>query len=161
MKTILMVLAFFISANTFAQQNKIYNPKANATSDIAAAVKLAKANNKFVLIQAGGNWCRWCIEFVRFAKENPKIDSMINANFVWYHLNYSPENKNKNTFAKLGYPERFGFPAFVILNAKGERIHTQNSEYLEDSKKSYDVNKVFEFLSMWIPKAVNFAPVEE
>ncbi|MCY7291534.1 MAG: thioredoxin family protein, partial [Ferruginibacter sp.] len=52
-------------------------------------------------------------------------------------------------FRKLGYPQRFGYPTFIILNDKGERIHTQNSEYLEDGKGSYDKRKVQSFLEQW------------
>jgi thioredoxin-related protein len=138
-----------------AQETKLYNPNANAATDLNAAIVKAKNENKFVLIQAGGNWCSWCIEFARFAKADTKIDSVIHASFVWYHLNYSKENENKAMFAKLGYPQRFGFPTFIILNGKGERLHTQNSEYLEDGKKSYDQQKVQSFLEMWSPRALN------
>jgi len=135
--------------------NKLYNPDANAAKDIKAAIKKAKAENKYVLVQSGGNWCKWCLEFARFCKADPKIDSVINASFVWYHLNYSKENENKAVFAKYGYAQRFGFPVFIILNEKGKRIHTQNSEYLEDGKKSYDQKKVQAFLEMWSPRALN------
>ena len=79
----------------------------------------------------------------------------MNAGFVWYHLNWSKENENKKIFAKYSYAQRFGFPVFIILNGKGERIHTQNSEYLEDGKKSYDRRKVQAFLEMWSPGALN------
>jgi len=135
--------------------SKLYHPEADAAKDIAAAVKKAKAEHKYVLIQGGGNWCSWCIEFARFSKEDPKIDSVMNAGFIWYHLNYSKENENKAIFAKYGYAQRFGFPVFIILDEKGNRIHTQNSEYLEDGKKSYDQRKVQAFLEMWSPRALN------
>jgi hypothetical protein len=72
-----------------------------------------------------------------------------------YHLNWSKENENKKIFEQYGYPQRFGFPVFIILNGQGERIHTQNSEYLEDGKKSYDPEKVRSFLEMWSPKALD------
>ncbi|MEO6538690.1 MAG: thioredoxin family protein, partial [Ferruginibacter sp.] len=134
---------------------KLYNPEANAENDIAAAVKKAKAEHKFVLIQAGGNWCKWCIEFARFAKADPQIDSVITSSYVWYHLNWSKENENKVMFSKLSYPQRFGFPSFTILNENGQRIHTQNSEYLEDGKNSYNKNKVQSFLEMWSPHALD------
>ena len=62
--------------------------------------------------------------------------------------------KNSKTLAKLGFPQRFGFPVFIILNEKGERIHTQSSEYLEDGKSSYDKKKVMGFLQMWSPDAL-------
>lgn len=141
--------------NSFAQDKKLYNPDANATADIEAAVKKAAAENKYVLIQAGGNWCSWCLEFARLGKTDPQIDSAINSGFIWYHLNYSKENMNEAVFAKYGYPQRFGFPVFLILDGNGQRLNTQNSEYLEDGKKSYDKKKVLSFLDQWSPKALS------
>lgn len=156
MKKITLLLTLILSINILlAQETKLYNPAADAEKDLAAAVAKAKAEHKYVLVQAGGNWCKWCIEFARFAKADPKIDSVINSSYVWYHLNYSKENENKATLAKLGYPQRFGFPSFIILNEKGERIHTQNSEYLEDGGKSYSQQKVQSFLEMWTPHALD------
>lgn len=155
-KIILITISFFIGTVVFAQETAtLYHPNANAEKDIAAAVAKAKAEHKFVLIQGGGNWCSWCIEFARFAQADPAIDSVIKASFVWYHLNYSKENENKKIFAKYGYAHRFGFPVFIILDGKGNRIHTQNSEYLEDGKKSYNKQKVQAFLEMWSPKALD------
>lgn len=156
MKKIALVIILALSAIlSFAQEKKLYDPTANAEKDIAAAVKKAQRENKFVLIQGGGNWCRWCIEFARFAKADPQIDSVINTGFIWYHLNMSKENENKKIFARYGYPQRFGYPVFIILNEKGERIHTQNSEYLEDGKNSYDKDKVLAFLEMWSRHALD------
>jgi len=134
---IFLALCFiFLSASAQQESKKLYNPDANATKDIAAALKKAAVEKKHVLLQTGGNWCSWCIEFARFAKADAQIDSMLNSSFVWYHLNYSKENKNDALLAKYGFPQRFGFPVFIVLNAKGERIHTQSSEYLEDGKKA-------------------------
>jgi thioredoxin-related protein len=156
MKNLIVFTALlFAVASSNAQENKLYHPEANAEQDIAAAIKKAKKENKFVLIQGGGNWCSWCIEFARFAKADPKIDSMMSANFVWYHLNYSKENENLKIFYKYQFAHRFGFPVFIILNGKGELVHIQNSEYLENGKKSYDRQKVIEFLYGWYPKALD------
>ena len=141
-------LAFSQSTNT-----KIYNPNANAELDITAAIKEAKSGNKHVLLQAGGNWCSWCIEFNRFVHADSSIDSLLNKCFITYHLNYSTENENKAVFAKYGYPQRFGFPVFIILDGNGNRLHTQNSEYLEQGK-SYNKQKVMEFLLNWTPQAL-------
>ncbi len=157
MKKIFVIVFCLITciSNAQTEVKKLYDPAANAKKDIRAAVKKAKAENKYVLIQCGGNWCTWCIEFERFCKSDPKIDSVINASFVWYHLNTSKENTNKKTFAKYGYPQRFGFPVFLVLNQKGKLIHTQNSVYFEDGKKSYEKTKVLSFLEMWSPKALD------
>ena len=157
MKNFIFLALCFISLSLSAQQEskKLYDPAANAGMDIAAALKKAAAEKKHVLIQAGGNWCSWCIEFARFAKADAQIDSLLKSSFVWYHLNYSKENKNEALLAKYGFPQRFGFPVFIVLNAKGERVHTQSSEYLEDGKKSYDQKKVMGFLTAWTPNALD------
>jgi thioredoxin-related protein len=156
MKKSLLVLSFVLLRNgLFAQDSllKIYDPTANAEKIIASAIQQAKAEHKHVLLEAGGNWCSWCIEFNRFVRADGAIDSLLKKCFVVYHLNYSLDNKNNEVFKKYGYPQRFGFPVFIILDANGNRIHTQNSEYLEQGK-SYNKQKVFEFLLNWTPQAL-------
>ena len=156
MKSFLLFIMLFglMSANAQTTAPKIYDPSANAENDIAAAIKKAKAENKHVLLQAGGNWCSWCIEFDKFSHITGSIDSLLNKCFVVYHLNYSKENKNDAIFAKYGYPQRFGFPVFIILDGNGNRIHTQNSDYLEQGR-SYNKQKVYEFLLQWTPQALS------
>jgi hypothetical protein len=73
---------------------------------------------------------------------------------VVLHVNYSPENRNEKVLAKLGYPQRFGFPVFVILDAKGDRLHTQNSGYLEEGQ-GHSPKLVAEFLKQWSPGALD------
>ncbi len=157
MKKLIIVLVCITWLNGNAQDtdNKLYHPDADAEKDIAAAVKRARTEHKYVLLLGGGNWCSWCIEFDRVCKTDPKIDSALKSGFISYHLNWSKENENKKVFARYGYAQRFGFPVFIILNEKGERIHTQNSEYLEDGKKSYNHAQVQAFLEMWSPNALN------
>jgi hypothetical protein len=70
-----------------------------------------------------------------------------------YHLNYSKENKNLDLLKKYGYPQRFGFPVFIILDANGNKIHTQNSSYLE-AGKGYSKEKIIDFLQGWSPVAL-------
>jgi thioredoxin-related protein len=153
-KICLLAIVLLSVINIYAQEKKLYNPDTNATTDIDAAVKRAATENKFVLIMAGGNWCSWCLEFNRSSRADSQVDSTINSSFICYHLNYSKENMNDAVFAKYGYPQRFGFPVFIILDGKGQRLNTQNSEYLEDGKKSYDQKKVLVFLEQWSPKAL-------
>ncbi|MEP6467855.1 MAG: thioredoxin family protein [Parafilimonas sp.] len=157
MKVLFFAISLFIFSNAHAQSTDtahLYNPNADAEKDIAAAVKKAKAEHKFVLMQGGGNWCIWCKRFSLTVANNPKLDSIVNADFVFYHLNYSEENNNEKMFAKYGYPQRFGFPVFIILDDKGNRIHTQNSEYLEEGK-GYNAEKIAAFFEAWSPKALD------
>ena len=136
---------------------KLYHPEENAKHGIAAAVKEAKESGKHVLVEIGGNWCIWCARFNDFVTSDKSIDSLVNADYVVYHMNYSKENYNTNLLAKYGYPQRFGFPVFLILDADGNLIHIQNSGYLEKDK-SYDRNVVIGFFKDWSPAA--FVPTQ-
>ncbi|MEI8075488.1 MAG: thioredoxin family protein [Bacteroidota bacterium] len=147
----ILLVCLFATFNTNAANSdttKLYSITANATKDIAAAVKQAKAENKHVIIQAGGNWCSWCLLFEKTVKNDFQLDSAIKANFIVYHLNYSKENQNDEVFAKYGFPQRMGFPVFLILDKDGKLIHTQNSSYLEEGK-GYNKSKVIGFFGDW------------
>lgn len=132
---------------------KLYDPSANAQTDIDAAVQKAKKEGKHVLLQLGGNWCGWCILFDKKVKESDLLKSTMEKNYVVCHVNYSQENKNEAVFASLGYPQRFGFPVFVILDGDGNRLHTQNSAYLEEGK-GHSEKKVLNFFNHWGPDAL-------
>lgn len=154
---ILFILFIFTSSSLYAQDLKnfkAYNPEEDAKAAINKAVKLAKETNKHVLIQVGGNWCIWCMRFDDMVKSDPLLDSIRNANYVVYHLNYSKENKNEALMEKYGFPQRFGFPVFLVLNEKGELIHTQDSWYLE-ADKTYSPDKTKAFLNNWGKRALD------
>jgi len=158
-RIILMISTIFLTTTlTFSQTEevKIYNPEANAREDIAAALKQAKAENKHVLLQIGGNWCPWCVKLHKMENSDPQIDSLLKADFVLVMVNI-PREKDKRDpelMASLDNPQRFGFPVLVVLNQEGKRIHTQDSWYLEKDQ-SYDREKLVHFLKMWNVAAVN------
>jgi thioredoxin-related protein len=158
MKHIFSIVLFtFLSITAkanFGDTLKPYNPTANAKVDIEQAVMEAKKSGKHVILMTGGNWCSWCIKFNKMIIKDPQLDSAVNANYIFYHLNFSKENKNADILAKYGYPQRFGYPVFIVLDDNGNRIHTQNSAYLEEGK-SYSKSKVLEFLDNWSPNALN------
>lgn len=131
-----------------------YHPEEDAAAGLQKVVKAASAAHKNVFVQIGGNWCIWCARFAELTSADHQLDSALNANFIVYHLNYSKENMNLPLLAMLGYPQRFGFPVFVILNDKGTPVHIQNSEYLEQGK-GYNKEKILSFLNDWSPKALD------
>ncbi len=155
MKNLFLLLTLFISGLALSQNIKIYHPEDNARQKIDSVTVLAKQQHKFVLLQIGGNWCVWCLRFNKLTQETLEIKKTLDDNFITYHLNYSKENKNEKILSELGFPQRFGFPVFVILNENGERIHTQQSDFLENGATGYDTKKVQAFLEQWSPKALD------
>jgi thioredoxin-related protein len=159
MKRIILLMFFFVVAvTTFSQDMKkfsLYKPEENGAQMIADAVKQAKKEGKHVFVQIGGNWCIWCARFHDFVTSDASIDSLIKANYVVYHLNYSKENTNTALLAKYGYPQRFGYPVFLVLDGNGKLLHVQNTSYLEDGQKSYNRNAVIGFFKDWMPSALD------
>ena len=150
---LLVAFVLFISINSYGNDStKLYNPNANVTKDVENALAKAKKEKKHVLLQIGGNWCIWCYRFNSFVQTDSVLKHLANDNYVIYHLNYSKENKNLDYLKKLGYPQRFGFPVLVVLDANGKQLHTQDSALLEKGN-GYDTDKVKSFLKNWAPGA--------
>lgn len=153
MKQTAILLTIILTFSAGKLSAGAYDPKADAKKDIAEAVAKAKQENKYVFITVGGNWCRWCVLFDRFSHTNDTIRQIIDSNFIVVKVSYGEGNRNEDVLKMLDYPQRFGFPVFVILNEKGERIHTQNTAYLEQGK-AYSTKKVAEFLTQWSKKTI-------
>lgn len=161
--SLILVTLLAFSTASFAQEQKtevkkeevkIYSPNADAKGDIAAAVLRAKKAKKHVFIQAGGNWCPWCVAFHHLVDNTPELKTYLNDNYETVLLNYSKENKNEAVFASLGYPGRFGYPVFIILDGNGKVLHIENSAYLEEGK-GHNVKKVTGFLKNWTYASVD------
>lgn len=148
---ILILFALLFSAPVFATDTtKLYHPYANVAKDIEQLLVKAKKEKKYVLLQIGGNWCVWCYRFNSFVQTDATLKQIVANNYELYHLNYSKENKNLDYLKKLGFPQRFGFPVFVILDENGNRLHTQDSALLEKGN-GYDYDKVKAFFTNWSP----------
>lgn len=151
-----LLLSYVFSGS--AQEQKIYgnlyNPEADARADIQHAVTRAQQEDKNVMLQIGGNWCIWCIRFHHLITTNDTLTRLMNAHFIFVPVNYDQHNKNDSIWSELGFPQRFGFPVFVILDKTGKVIHIQNSAYLEEGP-GHSPARVAGFLKQWTPEAVS------
>jgi thioredoxin-related protein len=154
MKPICTIVLFLLLWSCNQPVVKIYNPEADVSSAISQGLVRAKSENKNLFLQIGGNWCPWCIKFHKLWVEDPAVSALMSKYFIPILVNYSKENKNLPELKMLEFPQRFGFPVFVILDSNGKRIHTQNSAYLEEGK-GYSKKKVIDFLTQWTPDALN------
>ena len=165
MKRILMMafsmLFVVLMANAQGALKKVYDETINPMQQIDEAVKKAKAEDKFVVCQVGGNWCPWCLRFADFVEKDTAVNKVVNDNFVYIHVNYNPrkaagaeaQQKAAQLMKRLDNPQRFGFPVFVVLDGDGKVLHIQDSSFLEEGK-GYSEEKTLRFFKGWTPKAV-------
>ena len=123
-KLLIIAFSLFLGFTSYCQV-KPYDENIDAVKQINQAIKQANKENKYVICQVGGNWCKWCLMFTDFAENTKSIKQAIDKDFIIIHVNYSKTNK----------------------------IHTQNSSYLEKGE-GYDEQKVLDFLKQWTPSAV-------
>ncbi len=155
---VLAVAMFAMTANAQEQTSprKVYNEDINPMEQIDQAIVQARNEGKFVICQVGGNWCPWCLRFAEFITSDSTINSVIEQNYVYIHVNYHPRKAGEVGEAlmkRFNNAGRFGFPVFVVLDEQGNVLHIQDSVYLEEGK-GYNQERTLRFFQNWTPAAV-------
>jgi thioredoxin-related protein len=146
--TRIAALALVVIAGACARNEApvAFDPARDPEKDVAAAVALAKAQDKRVIVDVGGEWCSWCHTMDGFIAANDDLKSLLNARYVWVKVNYSKENKNEAFLSR--WPKIEGYPHLFVLDADGKLLHSQDTGELE-AGKSYDKTKFLAFVQRW------------
>ena len=144
---IVLMVAVLSIGQAQAQKAKLYDETIDPIAQINSAVSKAKASNKYVICQVGGNWCKWCLWFADYITTEEEIAKTVADNFVYIHVNFSPKNKNEEAMKFFGNP-KMGYPFFVVINGKGEILTVQESGSLEEGQ-GYNKEKVLGFFNSW------------
>lgn len=160
MKKLLFCIAMAMATSGLRAQSplpKVYDENIDPMAQIDHALAKAAKGKKNVIVQLGGNWCVWCLRFADFITKDSLINTTIEQNFEYIHVNTpqrgTPQAKAAEPLQKrLNNAGRFGYPALVVLDPQGRVLHIQDSSFLE-SGKSYDAEKVMRFLRSWTPSA--------
>ena len=126
-----------------------YNPKRDASADLAAAIKEAARTHKNVLVEVGGNWCSWCHTLDKFFAAHAELTQLRDKNFVLVKINFSDENNNVAVLSR--YPQIEGYPHIFFLDSKGKLLRSQDTGTLEDGR-SYSLERLTTVLTKWGPK---------
>ena len=138
------VLALLLSLGLLAQDLPAkFDPQRDAAADLATATAAAKAQHKRVLVDVGGEWCPWCHILDRFVAANADVKKLVDENYVWLKLNWSPQNRNEAVLSR--WPRAKGYPHLFVLDGDGRLVHSQDTGQLE-AGRDYDKGKVLAFL---------------
>jgi len=123
-----------------------YDPTRDPFADGREAVKLATKTNRRILIEVGGDWCKWCHILDRFINNDLQIKKSLYETFVVLKVNVSDENSNEKFLA--AFPKALGYPHMYITESDGQVIYSQDTaEFL--SNKKYSKTKFMQFLNKW------------
>jgi len=150
----LIMLGLAAPANGQAEAKKrvekqviaVYDVKADASADIAAAVARAHKSDKRVLIVYGGNWCGWCVKLDAFFKKDRTVARTVRYEYEVVKVDVGRFDKNMDLAEKYGAElKKKGVPYLTVLDGEGKVITNQNTGDLEKDDH-HDSAKVEAFL---------------
>jgi thiol-disulfide isomerase/thioredoxin len=125
-----------------------YDEGADAEADLRAALAAAGADGRRVLVVFGANWCAWCRRLEHVLRHEPRVAATLAERFHVVHVDTGARRSGKHAglAARLGQPTRHGLPVFVVLDATGAVLHTQETGSLERGDR-HDPDAVLAFLT--------------
>ena len=125
----------------------IYSETANPTSDIAVALKRARAENKRVILDFGGDWCGDCQVLDIYMNQSPNAE-LLAKHFIVVHVYVGHLDYNVDVAKKYDVPIEKGVPALAILDSHGKLLFSQRNKEFErmGNIKPEDVTA---FLKKW------------
>ncbi len=92
-----------------------YDEKANATAALDKALVRAKATNKRVLIDMGGNWCGDC-RILSATMDLPEMKAFLSRHFEIVIVDIGRMDKNLQIPGRYGVTELAGVPALLVVD---------------------------------------------
>jgi hypothetical protein len=148
---LLMPLASKIS---FSQEHNIhpvkyiFDPNADAKADLNNAEATAAQEHKHLFILIGGDWSQASIEF-NTALNKEYVQKVLNDNYVFLRLNFSPSNKNEEVLQQLGCPKYDGYPILMVLDENGKNMVTKTADDFRVAPHNYFAPKIEKYLRDW------------
>ncbi len=133
----------------------IYDVRADGSAQIAAAVGIAAAEHKRVIVVFGANWCIWCRRLHSTFENDPAVSRALGRGFVVVMVDVNTRRgvkRNADVVARYGNPTGHGIPVLVVLDSDGRRLTTKDSGELEEGQ-AHSPAKIVAFLSSWSPAA--------
>lgn len=123
-----------------------YLPSADPDVQLKNAVLEATSSNKRIILDVGGEWCKWCHFLDKFFEENADVTEYLQKHYVLIKINFSKENLNESFLSQ--FPKIPGYPHFFVLDHDGSFLYSQDTGKLEKGQ-GHDHDKVLSFLKQW------------
>ena len=145
-----LLLFLLVIQNVFAEALPVYSttydPDRNTLQDGRDAIKLAKATNRRILIELGGDWCAWCQKLDLYLNKNKNIKKQLHQTFVLLKVNVSDENNN-NEFLKV-FPRAFAYPHMYVTEKNGKLLLSKDmAQFFVNGK--YSAKAFTAFFERW------------
>ena len=144
MSTLLFSIAF-LQFGCSQQSRTFYDSSLDGVKQLDEAIEKLQGRDRLILVQVGGDWCKWCMRLNQTISEDPELLKALDEQFEWVHIYYGKENKNAEAMKRLDNPTDLGFPVFVLLDNQGNVLRKISTEGFE-AGDGYDKAKLLHFI---------------
>ena len=128
---------------------KLYDPAADARSEIREAEQRAGREHKRVLLIFGGNWCYDC-HVLDLAFHSGDVEPTLDRNYIVVHVDVGEYDKNLDLAERYQVPLKKGVPALAVVDPPDQLIFSQQAGEFQ-AARSLAPEDVIAFLQKWKP----------
>jgi hypothetical protein len=125
----------------------LFQPTANATVSLKAALNKANRENKHVLVEFGGNQCDSCSRLNAAFTQDAEIAAAFRKGFVLVLVDIDSNQNLVSQYVQDETQEK-RVPFLALLNKEGKVLKRQPTDELSGGSR-LDVGKVKQFLQQW------------
>jgi thiol:disulfide interchange protein len=117
-----------------AQQQPIYDPRANVRAEIQAALGEAQQDHKLILLDFGADWCLDCVILDRFFAD-AAVQPYLRDHYHLVRVDVGRFDHNLDVARKYGMPIEGGVPAIVVLAPTGQILVNTRDGSMEGARR--------------------------
>ena len=160
MRLIILLTSLCMSITVYASNSAInidelpayslkYDPARDPFKDGHSAILLAKKTQRRILIEVGGEWCKWCHIMDRFLDKNPDVKTLMHQTFVMLKINVSDANDNREFLSS--FPKPLGYPHMYVSDTDGSVLFSKDTaDFIING--NYSRQRFIEFYERWALK---------
>ncbi len=160
LKPLGLALALGVAAAGAGRSSEsLYDEKADAHQQVAAAISEASRAGKNIVLVFGANWCPDC-HALDAQMQKPELAGLIKNNFVIVKIDVGRFDRNLDLAEKYDLPlkrglmsllKRTGIPALAVLDPHGKLRYSDGHGFADARNMSYE--SIRAFFDQWKPKA--------
>jgi thioredoxin 1 len=127
----------------------VYDEKADAHHDVAAAISSAENSKRNVVLIFGANWCPDC-RALNTQMRKPALAALIAGNYVIVEIDLGRYTKNLDLAEQYHVPIKRGIPALAVLDSHGRLLYAMDQGQFADAR-SMSYESIEAFFKRWEP----------
>lgn len=125
-----------------------YDEAADAEAAVKAAMARAKAGNKLLMIDLGGNWCGDC-RVLAGTMDQPRLKAFLRKHYEIAMVDVGRYDRNMQIPARYGIERPEGVPALLIINPRTNALLNPGKTSALKNARAMTPQALADWLASW------------